>query len=180
MSLEDLRARFLAHIEVFLKESFWPSKELTRKIIEIMIFIICLFCFSLLQYCKLPTRLWLYVNLIFVSIWFVFHPNMRRSFRQDSFSSIGPLSGPHNRALSSKLRLPFLYKIWISVWEYVFPSKICLSKQIMYFLLKHHLSEYVHHVRFSSSKYAVINGVDLNSPLDSSLWNLIDSSGVMF
>ena len=112
-------------------------------------------------------------DLFSIQIW-------EKVFHQDSFSSIGPLSGPHNRALSSKLRLPFLYKIWISVWEYVFPSKICLSKQIMYFLLKHHLSEYVHHVRFSSSKYAVINGVDLNSPLDSSLWNLIDSSGVMF
>ena len=91
-------------------------------------------------------------------------------FHQDSFSSIGPLSGPHNRALSSKLRLPFLSKICISVWEYVFPSNICLS----YY---YHISEYVLLFCFSTPKYAV---ADLNFPLNSSLWNLIDSSGVMF
>ena len=114
----------------FLEESFWSLKESARKFIEIMKFIKCLFCFSPLQCCKLPPRLWLYVkSTIFVS--FLIHmfsiQIWEEVFHQDSFSAIGPLSGPHNRALSSKLRLPFLSKICISVWEYEFPSKICLS-----------------------------------------------------
>ena len=114
----------------FLEESFWSLKESARKFIEIMKFIKCLFCFSPLQCCKLPPRLWLYVNF-----WHICFPSKyeKKFFTRIPFHplalsvdlTIEPCHQNCDFRFSPKYVFPFENMNFLQ--KYVFLNKICIS-----------------------------------------------------